>query len=282
MRTLEGIEEKNTEERKSLEKIRRKYEGRIEKKKIITRLDKDEEKYIRSILFKLIDNKEKNAILKYSLTKANVAYNFKCSQGTDGLHRKTLRDKTLDLIFNKCNCPKCKGNVGIKHPKKEEKTYERIAEELILQGFCISNYRQEIVNTVRSTLNEKTVADYIEENGGFDPIIYSRPFRATGMPYVGQTFRDVRGDGKEHLKKLTKGIHHNRLLQEDFNQYGSDNFGECFVLERIEYRAEERIEEIKKRLFEREKYWIEFLEKAFGKSTYNTKNLEIKKSLKIS
>jgi hypothetical protein len=298
--TKEELEEK-------IKEIRRKREEIKEKKKIIKELTSEEEKYIRCLLFDLIEENSRNATLNYSLTRSNVSYLFRCSKGNlDGFHKKTLRDKTLDIVLNKCNCNKCKENqqrsVFSKKEEREEynleektkdrssffigrkkeEIYERIANELISQGLCVSNYKKEIVKTVKETLSGETVADYIRKNGSFSPIIYSRPFRATGMAYIGQTFRDVRGDGNEHLKKLMKGNHHNRLLQKDFNQYGSDNFGECFVLEIIEYKMEDKIEKIRKKLFEREKYWIEFLEKAFGRATYNTKNLEVKRLTEAS
>ena len=270
------------EERELIKNIRKKIESDrskyIRNKNTVLGTLNDKEKFIiKNILKKLINCPDKNLIDKYSLTRAVESLNFNCLKGTKGIHKKTIRDKSMDIILGKCNCSECvtkstsrKTNGNKNNEITLEKISEKILQSLLDQGLCTINNKEDIFNIINKNIDTQTVSTYIEKNGSFNPIIYARPFKATGIPYVGQTFRDVRGEGEEHLKELKKGRHHNKALQEDFNRYGSHNFGQCFILEKIDYKMTDKVKDVKKKMLEREAYYINFLENSFGRKTYNT------------
>ena len=277
--TEDYLEEK--EERETIKNIKAKIENNKfkymrNKNKVLSTLSNKEGLVVKNILKKLINCPDKSLIDKYSLTRAVESLNFNCLKGTKGMHKKTIRDKSMDIILGKCNCSECvtkntprKTNGSKNNEITLEKISEKIVQSLLEQGLCTINNKEDAFNIINENIDTQTVSTYIEKYGSFNPIIYARPFKATGIPYVGQTFRDVRGEGEEHLKELKKGRHHNKALQKDFNKYGAHNFGQCFILEKIDCKMTDKIKDIKKKLLERETYYINFLENSFGRKTYN-------------
>ena len=74
--------------------------------------------------------------------------------------------------------------------------------------------------------------------------VYRIRNRKNGKAYIGSTQRAIRVRVEEHLEQLATNTHHNRLLQADWNAYGSG----AFVLEVMENTSPALAQE-------RELYW---------------------------
>lgn len=75
--------------------------------------------------------------------------------------------------------------------------------------------------------------------------------------YIGSTKVSFKGRLKEHLSQLRRGIHSNLYIQEDWDQFGEDNF-EFSIIEVLEDGG---------KIFDREQYYIDntrCLDRQFG------------------
>lgn len=77
--------------------------------------------------------------------------------------------------------------------------------------------------------------------------IYMIKCIASGRIYIGQSV-NIKGRAQEHRRALEKGIHNNRIMQNNFNKYGQKKF------------IIKVVEEIKdtKKLTNRENYWANY------------------------
>lgn len=83
--------------------------------------------------------------------------------------------------------------------------------------------------------------------------IYKIINEVNGKFYIGSSVR-LRRRKNEHFHELSLGKHSNTYLQNAYNKYGKDNF-KWEIIEYIE-RIED-IEQFKKKILEREQYWID-------------------------
>lgn len=76
--------------------------------------------------------------------------------------------------------------------------------------------------------------------------IYQIECLVNNKKYIGQSRVAIGTRKTAHFLNLRRGIHYNREMQKDYNQYGKDNF---------EFTLVEEIEDMSK-LDEREQFWI--------------------------
>lgn len=97
--------------------------------------------------------------------------------------------------------------------------------------------------------------------------IYIITNKITGRLYIGESLDIYRRWHKEHMPQLRKNIHNNKKLQNDFNEYGKDNFS----FEILERYSEDNPISTKARILILEGYYITQFQKS-GISLYNSEN----------
>ena len=97
------------------------------------------------------------------------------------------------------------------------------------------------------------------------PGVYQIRNLSDGKVYVGSGV-DIRCRQWQHFTALMKGIHPNILLQRVWNRYGGDNF-EFEIIEHVEFIEEKYT--FKKKLLEREQYFMDIKKSADRKYGYN-------------
>jgi group I intron endonuclease len=97
--------------------------------------------------------------------------------------------------------------------------------------------------------------------------IYQIRNESNGRLYIGSA-KEFKARYKQHIASLTKGTHHNKFLQNDFNKCGTD----AFVFEVLEVTTGSTVE---RRIIEES-----YLNKFFDKCTncYNVKNFTLKRT----
>ncbi len=101
--------------------------------------------------------------------------------------------------------------------------------------------------------------------------IYTIINRVNGRIYIGESLDIYRRWHKEHMPQLRKNIHNNKELQNDFNEYGEENFS----FEILERYSEDNPISTKARTLILEGYYITQFQKS-GISLYNSENTLVK------
>jgi group I intron endonuclease len=88
--------------------------------------------------------------------------------------------------------------------------------------------------------------------------VYKIVNKTTGRFYVGSSIRCLNGRWKGHQTALKNGVHDNKHLQKDYNQFGIEIF-EFVILEKCQ----------SSKCREREQYWLDYLKSIKGATWYN-------------
>ena len=94
--------------------------------------------------------------------------------------------------------------------------------------------------------------------------IYTITNRSNGKVYIGESLDIYRRWHEEHIPQLRNNCHYNKELQNDFNEYGEDNFN----FEILERYSEDNPITTKARILILEGYYITQFKKS-GVDLYN-------------